>query len=96
MTDNTNLNEQLPVLIVDETEDQGDIGMKYFDQDRFSKERTGNDIDSQNKKMPPPTLKKPVAAQANDRTCTLTELTIKLPKAMPLFTINATQFKFHR
>lgn len=51
MTDKTNLVEELPVLMINETEQQEYVKRKYFDQDQPSNERTSNFMDTNGKKQ---------------------------------------------
>lgn len=64
--DTTNLNKVLPVLVIDEAENQQDVESEYFDQDHPGNGKADNQTDSHGEDPKPPTLRELLDAQAND------------------------------
>lgn len=81
-TDKTSLDEELPVLIIDGTEDEHDAETEYFDRNQARKDQTGDHIDSRHEETQQVTVRELLNAQTNDCSCTQKALTIGLLKYM--------------
>lgn len=81
-TDKIHLDKELPVLIIDDTEEQGDIQAKRFNQDQQYHEQASTHMNHFGQVMQQLTLRELLQALDNDRACVQIALTIRLPKFM--------------
>lgn len=82
VTDQTNLDEDLSVRVIDENDEKQDVETVYFDQDQSNNIRASSHMDDYGEETPPPTVREVLEAHANDTACTWAALTIGLPKSM--------------
>lgn len=79
--------------MVDETKEQHDVETGYFGKDQPGKEQSGNQIDRNGEKKPPPALTELLDTQATDRSYTQAALTIGPPTAMFTFHTKSALFQ---
>lgn len=82
---NTYLDEEQPVLMIDETEEQQYVETQYLDQYHLDNGQADNQMNSRGKESRPPISLKLLNAQANDLVCTQAAITIVIPKSMFTF-----------
>lgn len=83
----TNLEEELLVLMITDTEERECFETEYFDQDQPDNKRVGNQSDTNGWKTQLSTLREVLEALANGRTCTQIVLAIGLTRSTSTFEI---------
>lgn len=91
-TDRTTLDEELPVLMIKEIEEQQDVEMEYFDQEQPDNGRDRDRMDSYGREAQPPTLRKLLEARENDLSYAQAALTVELPKSVLRFDTESALF----
>lgn len=86
-TDRTSLNNELTVLIMNETKKREDVEMKCSHQDQPDDKRTSSHRDTNCKKTT--TLRELLVTHGDDRTCTQEALIIGFPRSMFTFDNNS-------
>lgn len=81
----TKLKEELPVLIIDETEKREDVETEYINKDHPYIGQADNQIDGDDEEKSPTTLREQLDTPANDRACTHVARTAGFPKSMFTF-----------
>lgn len=89
----TKLDEELPILTVDEAEKQSDVKTEYFHEYRPCKEKPGELMVNNSKKLETPKIWVIHGAESNDHTYIQVLRTLKRPKRMYSFDMERTQFR---